>query len=65
MSSTPSFKTHPNATVVVNFFVIRGGRKFHNKNAFRAKYSSVENAEWMRDTMQRLHATRTWYLIAA
>lgn len=42
-----TFKTHPNAPVVIN---PRG-----NRNPMRAKYASVENAYWMLATLRRLN----------
>ena len=65
MKSPTKFETHPNAPVVINRCEIVNGRKNHNSDPFRAKYASVEGAEWMRDAMNKNSNARTvWYIAA-
>jgi hypothetical protein len=65
MKSPTKFVTYPNAPVVVNRCEIVNGRKLHNSNPYRAKYVSVEGAEWMRDAMNKNANVRTvWYIAA-
>lgn len=60
------FPTHPNAPVVVNRLEVRHGKLFHNRNPLRAKYASRENAEWVRDQMNKnSHPIIVWYITEA
>jgi hypothetical protein len=58
------FTVHPNAPVVINRYVERNGRRTYNRNAWRAKYSSRENAQWLCDTMNRTAGDggTVWYV---
>ena len=61
---TIPFQTHPNAPVVVNWFVTRGNRRFYNRNPWFAKYAPAATAEWTRDTMNRINRIgRTYYIV--
>lgn len=64
MKAPVSFPTHPNAPAVVNFYDLKGTRKFHNRNPRAAKYASQDGAQWVCDQMNAgAMPGRVWYVV--
>lgn len=52
-SKQVAIRVHNNAPFVVNFYIVKSGRKIYNHNQDRMKFTNLTD-NWLRDTMNML-----------